>query len=119
PGDQVRVEHADDNADRGIQIADHEGGGNTGEVVAGQDQDRACFRHASLLQDLLPAAIADHQLDPAQPGILRGTAVVDDLDWRPHGSQVFQDPPADPAQTAQDEVRLHEWIPEAPLSLYK
>ena len=70
---------------------------------------------ASLDEQGRIAEVADEMRDPFL-GPFRARLVVDDDDGLAGGSQVFEHPPADPTQTAQDDVIHAEVVVSGQLS---
>ena len=86
---QVLVEHADDDAHVGVEMADHQGGRDVDQVVAGQDEDAAGLGDAGLLEHF---AAAGNRRGSGGPGEARssGTAWLSMTTTGSRPLQVFE-----------------------------
>lgn len=107
PADEVLVEHAQDDADAGVQAADHESAGDIDQVVAGEDEHAAGVGGAGLFEHLALPAIALDQREAEQARIAGLALAVDDDDGQTGRLEVLQHPGADPAHAANKDRLFH------------
>ena len=67
-GEQVLVEHAQDDANVLVEAARHQGRGDVKQIVAGEDEDAAGPGNAGRLEDFPAATIARHESGAVQRG---------------------------------------------------
>ena len=108
PGEQVLVEHAQDDADLAVEAAHEQGRRDVEQIVGGQHEDAARVGDVRLLEDFAPPTVAAHQPGTAETRIVGLADGVDDDDREPGLVQVFEDTRTHPAQAAEDEGTIHE-----------
>src|SRR5262249_27062161 len=102
------VEHAYDNTNVRMELADHESGADADQVVVNNYYNAAGLVQAGLFQVGLLATISPDKSGAREPGVIGRATRVDHRDSQASRPEEFQDVPAHTSQAAQNDVVFHD-----------